>query len=37
MKLSLSVSGIRRVVADLLRPTGFSAMTVEYLDESAQS
>jgi beta-glucuronidase len=30
-----SVSGIRRVVVDLLRPTGFSAMTVEYLDTAA--
>jgi beta-galactosidase len=27
---------IRRVVVDLLRPTGFSAITVEYLDEAAK-
>ncbi len=33
---SFSVIGIRRVVVDLLRPTGFSAITVEYLDEAAQ-
>lgn len=27
---------IRRVVVDVIRPTGFSALTVEYLDEAAQ-
>ena len=31
-----SMSEIRRVVVDLLRPTGFSAMTVEYLDTAAE-
>lgn len=30
-----SVSGIRRVVVDVIRPTGFSVMTLEYLDHSA--
>ena len=30
-----SVSGIRRVVVDVVRPTGFSAITVEYLDQAA--
>ncbi len=33
---SFSVSEIRRVVVDLMRPTGFSAITVEYLDEAGQ-
>ena len=33
---SFSVSGIRRVVVDLMRPTGFSAITVQYLDEAGQ-
>lgn len=28
---------IRRVVVDIIRPTGFSALTVEYLDEAAQA
>jgi beta-galactosidase len=32
----LSASGITRVVVDLLRPTGFSAITVEYLDKAAE-
>jgi beta-glucuronidase len=32
-----SLSRIRRVVMDLLRPTGFSAFTVEYLDDAAAS
>ena len=34
-EIELSVTGIRRVVADLIRPTGFSAITVEYLDQAA--
>ena len=29
-----SVSGIRRVVVDMVRPTGFSAITVKYLDQA---
>jgi beta-glucuronidase len=33
---SFSASGIRRVVVDLMRPTGFSAITVQYLDEAGQ-
>lgn len=34
-KIKTAVNGIRRVIVDLLRPTGFSAITVEYLDQSA--
>lgn len=30
-----AVEGIQRVVADVMRPTGFSAMTVEYLEGAA--
>jgi beta-glucuronidase len=30
-----SVAGIRRVVVDVIRPTGFSATTAEYLDQAA--
>jgi beta-glucuronidase len=33
---SFSASGIRRVVVDLMRPTRFSAITVQYLDEAGQ-
>jgi beta-galactosidase len=33
---SFSVSGIRRVVVDLMRPTGFSAITVQSLDEAGE-
>jgi beta-galactosidase len=33
---SFSVSGIRRVVVDLVRPTGFSAITVHCLDEAGE-
>jgi beta-glucuronidase len=32
-----SISGIRRVVVDVVRPTGFSVITVEYLDQAAYS
>lgn len=35
-EIKSSVSGIRRVVVDVFRPTGFSAMTVEYLDHAAE-
>ena len=30
-----SIAGIRRIVVDVVRPTGFSAITVEYLNEAA--
>lgn len=36
-KIKLSVSEIRRIVAEVVRPTGFSAITVEYLNEAASS
>lgn len=36
-EIKSSVPGIRRVVADLIRPTGFSVVTVEYLDQMANS
>jgi beta-glucuronidase len=32
---AFTVTGIRRVVVDLSRPTGYSAITVEYLDQAA--
>ena len=32
-----SISGIRRVVVDVVRPTGFSVLTVEYLEQAAYS
>jgi beta-galactosidase len=32
-----SIAGIRRIVVDVVRPTGFSAITVEYLNEPAYS
>ena len=32
---TFTVTGIKRVVVDLVRPTGFSAITVEYLDQAA--
>ena len=34
-KIEPSLTGIRRVIVDVVRPTGFSAITVEYLDEAA--
>jgi beta-glucuronidase len=34
-EIKLSLSGIRRVVVDVVRPTGFSVITVEYLDQAA--
>lgn len=34
-RAEFSVNGIRRVVVDLLRPTGFSVITVEHLDQAA--
>lgn len=36
-KIDVPLAGIRRIVVDVLRPTGFSAMTVEYLVEAARS
>lgn len=30
-----SIGGVRRVIVDVVRPTGYSAITVEYLDQSA--
>ena len=33
---SFSVKGIRRVVVDLMRPTGFSAITLECLDQAGE-
>ncbi|WP_109486303.1 glycoside hydrolase family 2 protein [Occallatibacter savannae] len=35
-KIEVSSAGIRRIVVDIIRPTDFSAMTVEYLVEAAQ-
>jgi beta-galactosidase len=32
-----SIPAVRRIVVDLLRPTGFSAVTVEYLDKASRS
>jgi beta-galactosidase len=34
-EIKLSIAGIRRIVVDAVRPTGFSAITVEYLNEAA--
>ena len=36
-EVELSLVGIRRIVVDVLRPTGFSAMTVGHLNEAAYS
>ena len=35
LEIKPSISGTRRVVVDVIRPTGFSAITVEYLDQAA--
>lgn len=32
-----SITGIRRVAVDVIRPTGFSAITMEYLNDAAYS
>ncbi|UWZ86799.1 glycoside hydrolase family 2 protein [Occallatibacter riparius] len=37
LEFSSSVKSIRKVVVDLVRPNGFSAITVEYLDEASRS
>ncbi len=34
-EIKTSVNGIRRVLVDVFRPTGFSAITVEYMDQNA--
>jgi beta-glucuronidase len=34
-EVTFTITGIRRVAVDLVRPTGFSAITVEYLDQAA--
>ena len=36
-EIDTSIAGIRRVVVDVLRPTGYSAVTVEYLDRAANT
>jgi beta-glucuronidase len=35
LETTFSATGIRRVVVDLMRPTGYSVTTVEYLDRAA--
>ena len=37
LAIDVSVAGLRRMVVDVVRPTGFSAITVEYLIEAANS
>lgn len=37
LEVKVSIAGFRRVVFDVMRPTGFSAITVEYLNEAAYS
>jgi beta-galactosidase len=34
-EIQLSIAGIRRIVVDVIRPTGFSAIAVEYLSDGA--
>ena len=36
-KMEISIAGIRKVVVDVIRPTGFSVVTLEYLNEAAYS
>jgi beta-glucuronidase len=36
-EIKVALAGIRRIVVDVVRPTGFSAITVEYLNEAATS
>lgn len=36
-KIEMPATGIRRIVADVMRPTGFSTLRVEYLIEAANS
>jgi beta-galactosidase len=35
LEIQSSIAGMRRIVVDVVRPTGFSAITVEYLNEAA--
>lgn len=37
IKMEISIAGIRKVVVDVMRPTGFSVITVEHLNEAAYS
>jgi len=36
-KMEISIAGIRKVVVDVIRPTGFSVVTLEYQNEAAYS
>jgi beta-glucuronidase len=36
-EIKTSITSVRKIVVDLIRPTGFSAITAEYIEEAAHS